>query len=387
MAENDRSFTTYLNARARRDRLPISGTFELSPVCNLACKMCYVRKTPAEVKAHSRPILTLEQWKRMGDEALDEGLLFLLLTGGEPFLWPDFRELYGYLHRKGALISVNSNGTLITEDTVAWLTDHPPARINITLYGASDEAYRRLCGVDHVYRRVTEHIDRLLDAGIQVKLNASMTPYNVSDMEGIVRFAQERDLLLEVGTYMFPPIRRDANSVGTGDRFTPEQAAHYSLEHRRLTMPPEQYRQYLEQAANGIVPAPGLDESCIDPVDGTVKCAAGRGSFWVTWDGYMLPCGMVPEPRADAAELGFSRAWQETVRQTEQIRLSGVCRSCPNKNVCHSCMAMAIAETGSHAGIPAYLCRMAEAVRDEAAKALTADANHQTDINGKARQG
>lgn len=36
MAENDRSFTAYLNAKARRDRLPISGTFELSPVCNLA---------------------------------------------------------------------------------------------------------------------------------------------------------------------------------------------------------------------------------------------------------------------------------------------------------------------------------------------------------------
>ncbi len=375
MAENNRSFTAYLNAKARRDKLPISGTFELSPVCNLACRMCYVRKTPAEVRAHSRPILTLEQWKRIGDEALDSGLLFLLLTGGEPFLWPDFRELYEHLHRQGALLSVNSNGTLISRDTVDWLTDHPPARINITLYGATDEAYQRLCGAKDVYHRVAENIDCLLSAGIQVKLNASMTPYNVSDMAAIIRFAQERDLLLELGTYMFPPIRRDAASVGTGDRFTPEQAAFYSLEHKRLTMPPEQYRGYLEQAAQGIVPAPGLDESCIDPVDGTVKCAAGRGSFWITWDGYMLPCGMVPEPKADVAALGFSQAWHQTARQTEQVRLSGVCQSCPNKNVCHSCMAMAIAETGTHAGIPTYLCRMAEAIRSEAAKALAAEEN------------
>ncbi|MCD8230977.1 MAG: radical SAM protein [Clostridiales bacterium] len=375
MADNNRSFTAYLNAKARRDKLPVSGTFELSPVCNLACKMCYVRKTPAEVAAHPRPILTLEQWKRIGDAALDSGLLFLLLTGGEPFLWPDFRELYEYLHRKGVLISVNSNGTLISQDTVNWLTAHPPARINITLYGASDEAYQRLCGVNNVYHRVTANIDRLLAAGIQVKLNASMTPYNVSDIEGIVRFAKERDLLLEMGTYMFPPIRRDADSIGTGDRFTPEQAAFYNLEHKRLTLEPEQYRNYLEQAAKGIVPAPGLDESCIDPVDGTVKCAAGRGSFWITWDGHMLPCGMVPEPKADVVQLGFSQAWRQTVQQTEQVRLSGVCQSCPNKNVCHSCMAMAIAETGTHAGIPTYLCRMAEAIRSEAAKALKADGN------------
>ncbi len=375
MAENNRSLTAYLNARARRDKLPISGTFELSPVCNLACKMCYVRKTPAEVAAHSRSILTLEQWKRIGDEALDSGLLFLLLTGGEPFLWPDFRELYEYLHRKGALISVNSNGTLISQDTVNWLTDHPPARINITLYGASDEAYQRLCGVKNVYHRVTANIDRLLGAGIQVKLNASMTPVNVQDREGIVRFAQERNILLDMGSYMFPPIRRDADSTGRGERFTPEEAAHCSIEFKRLTMEPEQYRRYLEQAVQGIVPAPGLDESCIDPVDGTVKCAAGRGSFWITWDGYMLPCGMVPEPKADIVQLGFDQAWRQTIRQTEQIRLSGVCQACPDRRVCHSCMAMAIAETGTHAGIPTYLCRMAEAIRSEAAKALAADGN------------
>ncbi len=375
MAENNRSLTAYLNARARRDKLPISGTFELSPVCNLACKMCYVRKTPAEVAAHSRSILTLEQWKRIGDEALDSGLLFLLLTGGEPFLWPDFRELYEYLHRKGALISVNSNGTLISQDTVNWLTDHPPARINITLYGASDEAYQRLCGVKNVYHRVTANIDRLLGAGIQVKLNASMTPVNVQDREGIVRFAQERNILLDMGSYMFPPIRRDADSIGRGERFTPEEAAHCSIEFKRLTMEPEQYRRYLEQAVQGIVPAPGLDESCIDPVDGTVKCAAGRGSFWITWDGYMLPCGMVPEPKADIVQLGFDQAWRQTIRQTEQIRLSGVCQACPDRRVCHSCMAMAIAETGTHAGIPTYLCRMAEAIRSEAAKALAADGN------------
>lgn len=43
--------TQYLFDRASRTLTPLSGTFELSPVCNLACKMCYVRKTPAEVAA------------------------------------------------------------------------------------------------------------------------------------------------------------------------------------------------------------------------------------------------------------------------------------------------------------------------------------------------
>ena len=54
--------TQYLFDRASRTLTPLSGTFELSPVCNLACKMCYVRKTPAEVAASPRPPVGLIQF-------------------------------------------------------------------------------------------------------------------------------------------------------------------------------------------------------------------------------------------------------------------------------------------------------------------------------------
>ncbi|MCD7762579.1 MAG: radical SAM protein [Lachnospiraceae bacterium] len=360
-----RPLTTMLNMQARRDHIPLSGTFELSPVCNLSCRMCYVRRTAQEVAAHDRPIVTLDQWKQIADEAFDAGLLFLLLTGGEPFFWPQFTELYEYLHKKGLLISINSNGSLISEERIRWLADRPPVRINITLYGAGDETYERLCGRKGIYHRVTETIDRLLSAGIAVKLNASMTPYNAADLEAICRFAKERGLLLEVGTYMFPPVRRLEADDGQS-RFTPEEAAHYSILAHKFRMDPEEYQKYLENAASGIVPAPGLDESCVDPIDGQVRCAAGRGSFWITWDGYMIPCGMVPEPKTDIISRGFGEAWRGIIQKTSDIRLSGVCRSCPDAGVCHSCMAMAYTETGKHSGIPTYLCRMAEAIREEA---------------------
>ncbi len=367
---NNMTLKFWLNNKARIAHIPISGTFELSPICNLSCKMCYVRKTPAEVAAHSRPLVTLEQWKQLADDAFDRGMLFLLLTGGEPFLWPDFKELYQYLAHKGFVLCINTNGTLISDEMLHFLEENPPSRINITLYGGSDETYERLCGAKGMYQRVVRNIDRLREAGILVKLNASMTPYNICDMEKIIRFAEERDLVLEMGTYMFPPIRRDENSYGKGDRFTPEEAAFYNLEHKRLTLSPEVYQEYLKQAAEGMVPPPGLDESCIDPIDGQVRCQAGRGMFWATWDGYMTPCGMMPEPKADLAALGFEEAWKQTVESTEKMRLSGVCENCKNKSICHCCASMAIAETGSPSGIPQYLCRMAEEIRRLAQEAL-----------------
>ena len=93
--------TQYLFDRASRTLTPLSGTFELSPVCNLACKMCYVRKTPAEVAASPRPPVGLIQWLSIAEQARDAGMLYLLLTGGEPFLWQDFWPLYERLSTMG----------------------------------------------------------------------------------------------------------------------------------------------------------------------------------------------------------------------------------------------------------------------------------------------
>lgn len=76
--------------KAEKSGIPLSGTFELTPVCNFSCRMCYVRKTAEEVRNSSRPMRTLEQWLALAREARDAGMLYLLLTGGEPTIWPGF---------------------------------------------------------------------------------------------------------------------------------------------------------------------------------------------------------------------------------------------------------------------------------------------------------
>ena len=134
--------TKYLMAKAVRQKIPLSGIFELTPLCNMNCRMCYVRMNREEQEKIA-PLGTVEQWLEVGKEARDSGMLYLLLTGGEPFLRKDFREIYQGLYDQGIIIEINSNGTLIDEQTVAWLKEVPPQRINITLYGASDVTYER----------------------------------------------------------------------------------------------------------------------------------------------------------------------------------------------------------------------------------------------------
>lgn len=347
-------------AKASDMKIPLSGTFELSPVCNFSCKMCYVRKSKKEVAEHQRPMLDVKHWLQIARDARDAGLVFLLLTGGEPFLWPGFWEFYEELVKMGLLISINTNGSLIDDEVIERLKMHPPKRINITLYGASDESYEALCGVTGVFKKVDNAIKKLKAEGIEVKLNSSLTPSNQNDMEAIISYAKENELILEMASYMFPPIRRDREKIGENHRFTSEEYAKYRLSSYHLIHGKEKYEELLERIRKRAVPPLGLDESCKDPLDGKVRCRAGKAAFWITWDGYMTPCGMMPEPRIDLYKTDFIDAWKEIVKMTEKISASGTCESCLNRQLCHTCPAIALSETGTTEGIPIYLCKMVE---------------------------
>ena len=129
--------TEYLYRKAAAAGVPLSGTFELTPVCNMDCKMCYVRLSAKQQRSIG-PLADADRWLSLARDAQKAGMLYLLLTGGEPFLHPQFRQILEGLHKMGFIISINSNGTLIDENVVEWLKQCPPGRINISLYGVSN---------------------------------------------------------------------------------------------------------------------------------------------------------------------------------------------------------------------------------------------------------
>ncbi len=352
--------TEYLHQKASKQLLPLSGTFELTPVCNMSCRMCYVRMTREEQEA-IHPLRTAEEWIRLGQVAKEKGMLYLLLTGGEPFSRPDFREIMEGLHRMGLLVSINSNATLITEETVEWLRKTPPTRMNVTLYGASDETYARLCRNPQGFTQVSRAIRLLKDAGISIKINCSVTPYNAADLESIFAFCEKEELILQATSYMFPPLRRDASMIGRNERFSPEEAAAYSAKIECLSNGRERFLEHVaNDSLNGL--AADQDSDCQEIEGEGIHCRAGKCSFWVTWDGRFLPCGMLPgKEAADVFAVGFDEAWRRATEEAAAIRLPGKCTNCSYKEYCRPCAASVLTETGTYGCAPEYRCRMAQA--------------------------
>lgn len=353
--------TEYLHAKAARLGIPLNGTFELTPVCNMACKMCYVRMTKTQQEAIA-PLRSAQEWLNLAQTAKDRGMLYLLVTGGEPFLRPDIQEILAGLHKMGLVVSINTNGTLIDEVTLEWLKKIPPARVNITLYGASNATYDRLCGNPRGFTQVTRGIRLLQQAGITVKLNCSLTPHNASDLEDMMLFAKNNDLLIQATSYMFPPLRRDVSKVGQNDRFTPEEAAYWAARIESLLNGEDAFLQRIQDNPPPLPGDPGEDCPAVDAGERGIRCRAGKCSFWVTWDGRMLPCGMLPGmDAANVFQIGLDRAWEAAKQEAAAIRLPGKCVECSLNDRCKACAAMVYTESGCYDQIPDYRCRMAYA--------------------------
>ena len=329
----------YLHDKGVREGIPVSGTFELTQRCNFNCEMCYVHD-----RTQKTDPLSAEDWLNLARQAKDAGTVFLLLTGGEPLLRDDFELIYRALAKMGFLISINTNGSLL-EKYKDLFDELPPTRINISLYGADNSSYKKLCCND-AFDKVLSSVKQMKELGISMRINTIFTPENISEFKKIADISKELSIPLKPTTYTYPSVRLGGENKDS--RFSPEEAAEYiSLI--------DEYRFdkdfYLERAKKLILLPKG-------PSENKVRCRAGRASFWITAEGKMMPCGMMPEPVSSPLETGFQKAWLDIKSATEKIRLPEECLSCKYSGICNVCAAMCKAETGDFGKVPQYICRM-----------------------------
>lgn len=345
---------TWLHSQGGAAGLPIGGTFELTPRCNFRCPMCYIHMDPQQADQAGRE-LSAGQWIDLAGQAQERGMMFALLTGGEPFIRKDFFEIYDAMKEMGLILSINSNGSLLEGEVRERLLDNPPNRMNISLYGGCQETYRNMCGQD-AFERVLGNIRALKEAGVDIRLNLSITPYNRQDVEKIHAISRELELNIKATSYMYPPIRVHGGQGGCS-RLTAEEAARCAVEWDLLRFTPEQFAQRAENMQKRI--ALEERECSVDPDTG-VSCRAGYSSFWLCWDGRMLPCGMMTNPAAYPLEMGFDAAWQQIREKTRQIRMPSKCAACDKRSLCSVCAAMCLTETGAFDAVPEYVCRHTE---------------------------
>lgn len=339
---SDLTVKDYVFRKGAAKRIPVSGTFELTPRCNFRCKMCYIHMEGEEQRCAGRE-LTTQEWLTMAREAVDAGMIYLLLTGGEPLLRPDFLELYTSMIQMGLMITINSNASLITPEIVECFRKYPPEKLNISVYGMSEQTYGDLCGNAPGFEKTMRGIRLLKEAGIRMNLNTTFTSHNLSDMEDIIAFARRESIPIRTAAYVFPPVR-NGHPVEEGN-LTPEEMGRAGARFDWLTLDDKQKERQMRHVRMCLGKEEAAEEA---PLSKTASCLAGKGAFWISWDGKMYPCGMVMDNAQDARALGFAAAWKETVSQAKKLCVPEACLECNLRRLCPVCAA--VSSNAVHAG-------------------------------------
>lgn len=313
----------FLNFRARDKGVPISGSFELTPLCNLDCKMCYVHLNKEHMQGAQ--LLSVEQWKQIMQQAIDAGMMYSRLTGGECLTYAGFKELYLFLRERGVETVILTNGLLLDEEMTVFLQNNPPAAIQVSLYGAGEDTYEQVTG-KRAFSLVVENLRRIKEAGIPLTVAVTPSAY-MTDATQILQLLWKENLPFNINAGILPP-RLETGRVladATIDTYISMLKLCSQREGKELIMDgdPES------------LPDSGVKQGNL--VEG-VSCGAGRSSFAIDWHGDMRPCNNFPCIGENVLTLGFREAWQRTNYTATHFPIPMECQECAYKNVCKHCV-------------------------------------------------
>jgi MoaA/NifB/PqqE/SkfB family radical SAM enzyme len=172
-------------------RALISFDLEVTARCPNNCRHCYINLPANDREARAKE-LSLKEIEVIADEAVSLGALGCLITGGEPLLREDFFDIYRCLKRKGLLVSVFTNATLVNDEHIRLFKRNPPRDIEVSVYGVTQETYERVTRTPGSFAAFMRGLNLLLDSGINVQLKAMALRSNIHELPEIIQFCREK---------------------------------------------------------------------------------------------------------------------------------------------------------------------------------------------------
>ena len=342
--DSAQDFLSQFRKRVTKERVPLSGSIDLTHRCNLRCIHCYL--DPQGMKRQSiQEEMDTEQVMRVLDEITAAGCLYLLITGGEPLLRRDFQQIYQRAKENGLLVTIFTNGTLISNEIVDLFTDLPPKAIEISLYGASAETYEGITRVRGSFEKCLEGIHKLLDHGLNLRLKTILMTSNRHEFDEMEQMAKDFGVPFRFDAAIFPRFNGDPSPIEL--RISPEEAIEkeFSGPERRNEWQ-DFYNHFKEIPSSNHI----------------YECGAGLTYFHIDASGNLRPCLMSHAFQYPILSGDFITGWQEkmpAVRKTE-MSPEQICHNCHKRILCGYCPPFFELEGGSETAISAFLCSMGQ---------------------------
>lgn len=343
-------------------KTPLLLNIELTARCNNDCCHCYINRPAGDAAAQGRE-LSFAEWERIAEQAKNAGVLWCLISGGEPMLRGDFFDIYLMLKKKGFLITLFTNATLMTAEAVAFFKQYPPYKVEVSVYGVTEETYLAVTGKAGYCQRMKDGIARLREAGIYTSLKTPLMQANVAEAEAIREYCEGRtDEAFRFDTALHKRIDFDTerNALIARQQLNDEQIL------RLETLLPgreDALRRACTEQKRQLFIDPDTGEQPL------FRCRAGQDAVTVDPYGRARLCAMLsaPEYLYDLRTRDFAgmAAFRDAIlalpnRNPEFAKCKG-CRALP---LCNWCPGRAVLAHGAADAFMPEVCRMAKSRYD-----------------------
>jgi radical SAM protein with 4Fe4S-binding SPASM domain len=331
-------FSKKLHDKGAKSRIPIVGMIDITARCNLKCVHCYIRNTSFGNE------LTYQEICHIFDQLAAEGCLWFCISGGEPLVHPDFYDIYTYAKKKGFLITLFSNGTLLTQPVVEFLAKQPPFVLDISLYGMTAETYEKVTGIPGSFARCINGIELALAYHLPVKLKIVLLTINQHEFYDFMRYADKLGVTFRYDPKINPKVNGSTEPLGY--RLSPEEILSLERVDERLA-------HALQQDCDRLW---GNNSS-----DYLYACGAGVNSFHVTHYGKLNLCVISRQPGYDLRQGTFHEGFYNVIPKVlaqKRTRYSE-CQSCPMINMCGQCPSWGELEHSDPEAKVEFLCQIA----------------------------
>lgn len=172
-----------------RPSAPLRVFFTLTKDCNLSCKTCY---NDRHKDNFFRP--QEDSIKIIIDRMKDSGVLEIILTGGEPFLYQGIFNVVDYILSRDMKVRINTNGLLLTDEYVQEVKKRNGVVLTVGIDGTSEKTHDFIRGKGN-FRKVVAIMQKLSNNGIPLYINFTVTHKNISEIWRLRKFSRDFNII------------------------------------------------------------------------------------------------------------------------------------------------------------------------------------------------
>ena len=161
----------------------LNGTVIVTYRCNARCNMCNRYKKPSQPEEE----ISLETIKKLPP------MYFTNITGGEPFIRTDLKEIVRELRKKSDRIVISTNG-FFTDRIVELCREFPDIGIRISIEGL-EETNNQIRGLEDGFNRGYSTLKKLVEMGMKdVGFGMTVQDLNAKDLVALYDLSNEMNM-------------------------------------------------------------------------------------------------------------------------------------------------------------------------------------------------